>query len=69
MDNKNKDLLKNTLLSTDDLIAQKLNDAETTPAFGASMSPDEAEQAGIFIEDALTEKDALEATEGLNDGQ
>ncbi len=44
-------------ISTNELLTQKSLDAETTPGFGASYSPDEAELAGAFVEDALTEMD------------
>ena len=54
---------------TSELITQKLHDAETTPGFGAPFSPDEAELAGAFEEDALTENDVLDSTEEADNGQ
>lgn len=44
-----------------DAIVEKLNDA-MTPGFEAEFDPDEAERAGAFSEDALSEADALEST-------
>lgn len=43
-----------------EVVLEKLMDAKT-PGFGAEFSPDEAELAGAFEEDALTEKDAVES--------
>ena len=45
----------------DDAIVEKLNDA-MNPGFEAQFDPDEAERAGAFSEDALSEADALEST-------
>lgn len=45
----------------DDAVVEKLNDA-MTPGFEAEFDPDEAERAGAFAEDALSEADALEST-------
>lgn len=44
--------------SIDAVIREKLIDA-STPGFQAEFDPDEAEQAGAFIEDALSEEDAM----------
>jgi hypothetical protein len=43
-----------------DIVSEKLGDAET-PGFVAEFDPDEAERAGAFNEDALSEADALDA--------
>jgi hypothetical protein len=43
-----------------DIVREKLGDAET-PGFFAEFDPDEAERAGAFNEDALSEADALDA--------
>ena len=43
-----------------DVLAEKLNDA-MTPGFEVEFDPDEAERAGAFQEDALTEADALDS--------
>jgi hypothetical protein len=43
-----------------DPVRQKLDDAHTT-SFQAEFDPAEAEAAGAFIEDALTEADALDS--------
>jgi hypothetical protein len=56
-----------TPLSAHELITQKLHDAETTPDFGAAFSPDEAELAGAFVEDALSENDALDTEELIDE--
>lgn len=50
----------------DDVIKAKLLDA-MTPGYQAEFDPDEAEQAGAFIEDALSEEDALASDVDLLD--
>jgi hypothetical protein len=45
----------------DSPVLQKLADAQT-PGYQAEFSPAEAEAAGAFSEDALTEADALAST-------
>lgn len=42
------------------LIADKFTDAET-PGYESEFSPDEAAQAGAFVEDALSEADAKDS--------
>jgi len=50
-----------------DALHEKLTDAETTPGFEVEFDPEEAEQAGAFEEDALSEADALESSvDGVN---
>ena len=49
-----------------DVLADKLNDA-MTPGFEVEFDPDEAEHAGAFQEDALTEADALDSCMDLTD--
>jgi hypothetical protein len=44
--------------SAEDVIKAKLLDA-MTPGFQAEFDPEEADQAGAFIEDALSEGDAM----------
>lgn len=46
-----------------ELVYEKLNDL-MTPGFIAQMSPEEADMAGAFIEEAILEEDALEAANG-----
>lgn len=46
---------------TEAIIRAKLLDAET-PGFQAEFDPDEADKAGAFVEDALTETEALDST-------
>ena len=48
----------NTETSSEAVIREKLIDA-MTPGFQAEFDPDEAEQAGAFFEDALSEEDAM----------
>ena len=48
------------------VLKEKLLDAQT-PGFEVEFDPDEAEQAGAFQEDALSEADALDSTIDLTD--
>ena len=48
-----------------DLIREKMADA-MTPGYEAEFDPEEAERAGAFIEDALTEDDATASAEDLS---
>jgi hypothetical protein len=52
-----------TELSQDEVIDQKLRDAET-PGYEVSFDPDEAEKIA-FHEDALSDEDARESAEDL----
>jgi hypothetical protein len=52
-----------TELSPDEIIDQKLGDAET-PGYEVSFDPDEAEKIA-FHEDALSDEDARESVEDL----
>ena len=55
--------------ATDDgqsVIFEKLDDS-LIPGFQVEFDPDEAEQAGAFLEDALSEQDALESGMDLLD--
>ena len=54
---------KQTELSQDEVIDQKLLDAET-PGYEVSFDPDEAEKIA-FHEDALSDQDARESVEDL----
>ena len=47
-------------------LREKLLDA-MTPGYQAEFDPDEAEQAGAFVEDALSEQDAAESDIDLVD--
>lgn len=49
----------------DEVIRQKLIDAEI-PGAVVEFDPDEADRAGAFVEDALSEADARDAEEGLD---
>ena len=52
-----------TELTLDEVINQKLRDAET-PGYEVSFDPDEAEKLA-FHEDALSDQDARESVEDL----
>lgn len=56
----------NELGTIDDALADKLADA-MIPGFVAEFDPDEAERAGAFTEDALSEADALDSCIDLDD--
>jgi len=45
-----------------DVLNEKLSDAEMSPGFEVEFDPDEADKAGAFEEDALSETDALESS-------
>jgi hypothetical protein len=50
--------------ASDDIAVEILNDKLTdamTPGFAPEFDPDEAERAGAFEEDALSETDALDS--------
>ncbi len=44
-----------------DLVKEKSRDA-MTPGFAACFDPDEAAEAGAFVEDAISETDAIESS-------
>jgi hypothetical protein len=48
-------------------LIEKLSDAETTPGFEAEFDPEEADKAGAFVEDAISEQDALDSSADLID--
>jgi len=52
--------------NNEDLIASKLTDA-MTPGYQAEFDPEEAERAGAFVEDAISEQDASESDADLID--
>lgn len=47
-------------------IAEKLSDA-AIPGYAAEFDPEEAELAGAFVEDALSEDEAIESATDLPD--
>lgn len=59
--------LPDTRRDVTDVVRDKLSDAET-PGFFAEFDPDEAERAGAFSEDALSEADAFDAVFDLPEG-
>jgi len=50
----------------EDSISSKLTDA-MTPGYQAEFDPEEAERAGAFVEDAISEQDASESDADLID--
>ena len=50
----------------DDALKEKLTDA-MTPGYQAEFDPSEAERSGAFVEDALSEEDAVESDVDLID--
>lgn len=52
------------LTNAADAIREKMIDA-LTPGYQAEFDPDEAERVGAFVEDALSEQDALESDADL----
>lgn len=54
-------------ISAEDALIEKLNDAESILGFKVEFDPDEAEKAGAFEEDAISEDDALESSADLID--
>uniref|UniRef100_A0ABX1PPL4 Conjugal transfer protein TraD n=1 Tax=Aromatoleum anaerobium TaxID=182180 RepID=A0ABX1PPL4_9RHOO len=52
------------LTNATDAIREKMIDA-LTPGYQAEFDPDEAERVGAFVEDALSEQDALESDADL----
>lgn len=48
-------------IDIDDVVIEKMADA-MTPDFEVEFTPEEAERAGAFSEDALSESDAAEST-------
>lgn len=50
----------NDIANADAVLIEKLSDA-MTPGFEAEFDPEEAERAGAFHEDALSEADALDS--------
>lgn len=55
-------------MNVTDNFREKLINAET-PGFQAECDPNEADCAGAFLEDALSEEDALDTAIDLNDAQ
>lgn len=52
--------------NNEDSISSKLTDA-MTPGYQAEFDPEEAERAGAFVEDAISEQDASESDADLID--
>ena len=48
----------------DSVLREKLLDAQT-PGYQVEFDPDEAERAGAFVENALSEQDAVESSSDL----
>ena len=52
--------------SATEALREKLTDAQT-PGYQAEFDPEEAERAGAFVEDALSEQDATDSNADLVD--
>ena len=52
--------------SATEALREKLTDAQT-PGYQAEFDPEEAERAGAFVEDALSEEDAADSNADLVD--
>lgn len=61
------DIIPNDAASAAAALREKLTDI-LTPGYAAEFDPDEAEQAGAFQEDALSEQDAADSCLDLVDG-
>ncbi len=61
MNEENKDLVFDAKKDAAEALLEKLADMET-PGYVVEFDPEEAEIVGAFVEDALSEEDALEAT-------
>jgi len=55
-----KEVVFNSNEDAAEALREKLADMET-PGFEAEFDPEEAELAGAFVEDALSEQDALDS--------
>lgn len=51
----------NPIEDADAAFREKLADAWEIPGFTIDCDPEEAERAGVFIEDALSESEAIES--------
>ncbi|MBS0554904.1 MAG: conjugal transfer protein TraD [Proteobacteria bacterium] len=63
-ENYDEDPIQAEPTSAEDTVHEKLVDA-TCPGYEAEFSPEEAERAGAFPEDALSEEDARESSVDL----
>ena len=60
------DILFDAKKDATEALLEKLADA-STPGYQVEFDPEEAERAGAFIEDALSEEDAMESSVDLLD--
>jgi len=58
------DILFDAKKDATEALLEKLADA-STPGYQVEFDPEEAERAGAFIEDALSEEDAMESSVDL----
>jgi hypothetical protein len=58
--NQQDEVTFNDKANADDALREKLIDA-LTPGYQVEFDPEEADQAGAFVEDALSEQDAAES--------
>lgn len=60
------DILFDVKKDAAEALLEKLADANT-PGYQVEFDPEEAERAGAFVEDALSEEDAMESSDDLLD--
>ncbi len=61
----NKDVVLDAEASGADVVKEKLADAWAVPGYEAEFDPEEAELAGAFVEDAISEAEALNSSPDL----
>ncbi len=66
LETDNIDHIFNDQANAAEVLLEKLNDA-MTPGHQSELDPEEAEMAGAFFEDALSEEDALESDIDMED--
>jgi len=65
---KSEEPTLNDTTSAAEVVREKLTDA-MTPGYQAEFDPEEADRAGAFVEEALTEQDAAESDIDLIDAE
>ena len=61
MNEETKEIVFDAKKDAEEALLEKLADMET-PGYVVEFDPEEAELVGAFVEDALSEEDAMEAT-------
>ena len=62
------DILFDAKKDAAEALLEKLADA-STPGYEVEFDPEEAERAGAFVEDAISEQDAMESSVDLLDAE